>query len=302
LDREKNSHRDLYVSPTHSFLGVNYSEEEAEYLLLGVPYDGTSTFRPGSRFGPDAIREASRNLETISLRGGMDLEDVRVCDLGDLDTASSLEETLRRLELVTKANRQQRKLQVSLGGEHSITLGTVRAWGDKVGVLDFDAHMDMRDEYLGTKFSHATFMRRLFEEIGGDKIVQVGIRAVCKEELRFAKEKGISFFSSYDLIRSGVASIADQIRGEMSDFEKIYITVDADVLDPSFAPAVGNPEPEGISTAQLIELLYQLVDHRVVGIDLVEVSPIYDQGTTAIQVCKVLFEAICSVENSRDRA
>jgi len=299
LDEEKSLHQDLYISPALRFLGINSSKEEADYLLLGVPYDGTSTHRPGSRFAPNAIREASKNLETVSLRSGVDLENVKIHDLGDLDVASSLDETLRRLELVIKESRQQGKFQVSLGGEHAITLGAVRAWGSEIGILDFDAHMDLRDEYQGARLSHATFMRRIAEEIGAERIVQVGVRAACQEELRFAAEEKIRFFTSYDLSRSGVASTAGRIRREIKDFEKIYLTVDADVLDPSFAPAVGNPEPEGISTTQLIELLCGVLDHRIVAMDLVEVSPVYDSGATAAQVCKVLFEIICLMEKMK---
>lgn len=292
-------HQDLYISPALRFLGINSSKEEAEYLILGIPYDGTSTYRPGARFAPNAIREASKNLETVSLRSRVDLENMKIHDLGDLDVASSLEETLRRLELVTKESRQQGKFQVSLGGEHSITLGAIRAWGSEIGILDFDAHMDLRDEYQGARLSHATFMRRIAEEIGTDRIVQVGIRAVCSEELRFAEEEKIHFFTSYDLFRSGVATLADSLRRAIKDFEKIYITIDSDVLDPSFAPAVGNPEPEGISTTQLIELLHQVLDRRVIGMDLVEVTPVYDSGATSAQACKVLFEALCSIERAK---
>lgn len=301
MDGDNHSYRDLYTSPSLTFLGFHYSEEDVEYVLLGVPYDRTSTYRSGSRHGPNAIREASINLETVSLRSGVDLEEVKICDLGNLDVTVDLQETLRRLEAVTRINRQHGRFQVTLGGEHSITLGVVRAWGDGIGILDFDAHMDMRDQYQGSKYSHATFMRRVVEEIGGDRIVQVGIRAVCREELNFAKDEGISFFTSHEVFQSGASSIGDRIAERIADFEKVYITVDADVLDPSFAPAVGNPEPEGISTTELIDLLYGVVDHRVVGMDLVEVSPVYDKGTTAIQVCKVLFETLCSIESSKNR-
>ncbi len=299
--RDNHSYQDLYTSSSLNFLGVDCPKEKAEYIILGVPYDGTSTYRPGSRFAPNAIREASRNLETVSLRSGVDLEEIKICDLGDLDVAIDLKETLRRLESVTKINRQRRRFQVTLGGEHSITLGVVQAWGNEVGILDFDAHMDMRDEYQGSRLSHATFVRRIVEKVGGDRVVQVGIRAVCKEELAFAKKEGISFFTSQDIVQSGVSSIRDEIKRRIRDFNKIYVTVDADVLDPSFAPAVGNPEPEGISTTELIDLIRELVDGRIVGMDLVEVSPIYDRGITAIQVCKVLFETLCSIENSKNR-
>jgi len=291
----------LYGSPPLRFLGMDLREKEPDYVILGVPFDGTTTYRPGSRFGPNAIREASMNIETVSLRAGKDIEALRILDQGDLDVSAELEETLRRLRLVTDRNTEQGRFQIVLGGEHSLTLGVVRSWGDRIGVLDFDAHMDLRDDYLGRRFSHATVMRRIIEEIGEDRIVQVGTRAVSGEELTFAQEKKIPFFTSHDIFKSGVASVAERILREIEGFEKIYLTVDVDVLDPAFAPAVGNPEPEGLSTTQLLDLLIRVIDERVIGMDLVEVTPPYDEGITAIQACRVVFEALCTIDDAKIR-
>lgn len=288
----------LYVSPALNFSGYYTPFEKAEFVVLGVPYDGTSTYRAGARFGPQAIREASLNIETYSLRSGLDVEDLAICDIGNLHVTDNLSKNLEHLALVTSDILKANKFPVILGGEHSITLGAVRAFGKATAILDFDAHMDLRDEYMGSKLSHTTFMRRLAEEIGAEKIVQVGVRAICKDDLKFAKKSGLNFISAHEIRRYGPSQTAKTIQKLLSPYKQVYVTIDIDVLDPAFAPAVGNPEPDGISTTILLDILQEICDKRFLGFDVVEVAPHYDSGATSVQAAKTVFELLCFIKKA----
>jgi len=293
------SYVELHVSPALRFSGFYKPFEKADYVILGVPFDGTSTYRPGSRFGPQAIREASQSLETHSLRTGLDAEDLKICDAGDLHVLGDVEKTLERVQLVLSEIVKAKKIPVILGGEHTITYGAIKAFERDVGILCFDAHMDLRDECLGSKLSHATFMRRLSEKIKPEHIVEVGVRAFGREEFQFAKKKGIKIFTREDVRLADSKEIAEKIDNALSDFEKIYLTLDMDVLDPSYAPAVGNPAPEGMDPSTLLDILHDVCDCRVIALDLVEVSPHYDTGLTSFQAAHIIYETLCFIEKHR---
>jgi agmatinase len=273
------------------FLGVEGILEEAKYRILGVPLDLTSTYRPGSRFGPAAIRKASLNLESYCLRNGVEVEDLKIRDLGDLNVSGDLERTLDDLKNVIGEISGPNRIPVVLGGEHTVTYGCVKALGD-VGVLSFDAHMDLRDEYLAVSLSHATFMRRLSESLGADNIVEVGVRAVCREELEFAEKTGLNYFTSLEVLRHDAKWVAKQVQNILSGFDRVYLTIDVDVLDPAYAPAVGNPVPEGLPPTLLLDILQLLCDVKIVGFDLVEVSPNFDSGLTAFQAAHIIFNVL----------
>lgn len=290
------SYIQLYTSPTLKFGGIKRAEE-AKYAVLGVPFDFTSTYRPGSRFGPAAIREESQYLETYCLRNGLDVEDLSLLDLGDLDIQETIEGTLKRLQLVLQDIIASKKKPIVLGGEHTITYGCAQAFQD-AAVISFDAHLDLRDEFLGSRLSHATFMRRLCETIGSDKVTEIGARAVCREELDFAESTGLKYLTSADVNHRGVKSTVKDIQERLSGFSNVYLTIDIDVLDPAYAPGVGNPVPEGLSTTELLDILHGICDHRVVGFDLVEVSPNYDSGITALQASHVIFNMIAFIEKA----
>lgn len=292
----------LHVSPSQIFSGFEKPFHEARYVVLGVPFDKTSTYRAGSKFGPSAIREASLNIETYSVRSKLDLEEAMICDIGDLHVVDDVEETLRRLSSVESDILGASKVPVMLGGEHTITLGAVRSFPKEIGVLCLDAHADMRDEYLGQKVMHATFLRRIIELLGPQKVVHVGLRALCKEELRFIKDNHIKSFSMHDLRRQTVNEAARMIRAAVSDFQRLYITIDIDVLDPGFAPGVGNPEPDGMSPDICLSILARACDERLMGLDVAEVSPHYDSGITAALAAKILFEAVCAAEAGRSKS
>lgn len=286
-------------SNVKSFSSCKTSFDDAKYVILGVPYDRTSSFRPGSRFAPSYIREASLNIETYNLETMLDLEDLKICDIGDLNVVDNLEKTLRSLEIVIGEIIKANKIPIIIGGEHTITAGSFKALSKESVIIIFDAHLDLRHEFMGTKFSHATFVRRLLmENINSEKIILVGTRAVCKEEIDYAKKSELSYITTDDIKHNGSNKIIKKIESEISDFDKIYISLDMDVLDPSFAPAVGNPEGFGINTTQLMDILGALCTQKLIGFDLVEVSPHYDQGITAILAANIFFNVISLTEKS----
>ena len=296
------SHRELFVSQSNVFSGFQKTFEKADYIIFGVPFDVTSTYRTGARFGPSAIRQASLNIETYSFRTGIDVEDLKLHDLGDLHVSTDTEKTLERTSMVIRDILETGKIPITIGGEHTITLGIVKGLGDKAtnaAVVSFDAHLDLRNEYMGLKLSHTTFMRRINEQIKTGKIIEVGTRAVCKEELAYAKKAGIEFFNTQQIRKEGSQRIANQLRKELSRYKNIYLSIDMDILDPSYTPAVQNPEPEGIETYALFDILCGVCDKRIVGFDVVEIAPNYDQGASAIQAAKTIFEILCCLEKSQ---
>ena len=296
------SHHKLFVSQSNVFSGFQKPFEKADYIILGVPFDVTSTYRTGARFGPNAIRLASLNIETYSFRTGIDVEDLKLHDLGDLHISTDTEKTLERIALVIKDMLDAGKIPVTIGGEHTITLGVIKGLGEKASktaIVSFDAHLDLRHEFMDLKLSHTTFMRRINEQMKPAKIIEVGTRAVCKEELAYAKKAGVEFFTTQQIRREGSEKIAKQLREKLAKYKNVYLSIDMDVLDPAYAPAVQNPEPEGLEPHALLDILSSICDKRLVGFDVVEVAPNYDSGVSAIQAAKVMFEVLCQMEKSR---
>jgi len=295
------SHLDLFMSATKTFGGLQKELADADYIIVGVPFDATSTYRSGSRFAPHAIREASLNIETYSFRTGIDLEELKLHDAGDLHVTGDADETLKRLKLVTNELISRGKTPVFLGGEHTITLGAVEGIGGDLALVCFDAHLDLRNEYMSQTVCHATVMRRVSEMARLSRIVEVGIRAACKEEIEYAEDKKIDYITSYQIMQAGVEKTANKIDALLAGCDRVYLTVDMDVLDPAFAPAVQNPEPEGLSIHILLNLLTELCDRRIVAFDLVEVAPHYDSGTTAIQAAKIIFEILSHIHRKQEK-
>jgi len=296
------SDRELFVSQANVFGGLQKPFEKAKYVVFGVPFDVTSTYRTGARFGPNAIRQVSQNIETYSFRAGIDAEDLSLHDLGDLHASTSPKRTVDILKLVVADLLAAKKMPVAIGGEHTVTLGIVKGLGGKAkktAVVSFDAHLDLREEFMGLTLSHTTFMRVINEEVKPAKIIEVGTRAVCKEEMAYAKEAGIDFFTSQLVRKEGAKQIVQRIQEELIPYEDVYLTIDMDVLDPAFAPAVQNPEAEGLETHTLLDILCALCDKRVVGFDVVEIAPVYDQGISAVAAAKVIFEVLCQLEKAR---
>jgi agmatinase len=228
-------------------------------------------------------------MESYSVRTGLDWDDLRLVDVGDIveDEVGPAVENIRRVVEEIKALG---KLPVMIGGEHTITLGALRALRP-AAVVVFDAHLDLRDTLFDEKLCHATYLRRAHEE-QGFKLVVIAARALSGEELEYAEEKGVTVVTAQDVKRFGVEPVLEMIRDSLEGVESVYLSVDMDAVDPSEAPAVGNPSPEGIAVTQLLDLIAGLVDKRLVGLDINEVSPSYDSGLTAIQAAYIVLESL----------
>jgi len=276
------------------FLDTTTPLEEASYAILGAPLDATASHRSGSRFAPDAIRRASLTMESYSLRSGLDAEDIAIADIGNvygLESVGDLNKIEEALRLILDAG----KIPVMMGGEHTVSLASLRALEPDL-VVSFDAHMDLRDTLFGEKMTHGTFMRRAMEELDFD-LVLVGIRAVSREELEFARsESRVNMVSSRDLSRGDPEAWTRALMDWMTVASSVYVTIDMDVVDPASAPAVGNPSPEGISVSMLLDLIQACMGAKVGGLDLTEVSPHYDSGLTATQAAYILLESVCFLE------
>lgn len=289
----------FHTSKTDNFSGFSTPLDESRYVVVGVPYDHTSTYRAGSRFGPHAIRDASLNIETYSIRTGIDIERVRIHDAGDLHIVDNAEETLSRLEGVTRDILTSKKVPVIIGGEHTITQAAVRSLPERVGVVSFDAHGDLRDEYGGGKISHATVLRRITEKVGTEGVLVLGVRALCKEEVDFIKQHKIQTMTPWDIRAAGLAKAAERVAAFTKKFDHTYLTIDSDALDPAFAPGVSNPEFDGLAPDELLSLVRVVADERMLGFDLVEVCPNYDSGATAVAAARIIFEVIAQAEKAR---
>jgi len=285
----------LYLSTRVPFTGISSNYDKSSFVFFGVPYDKTSTYKAGSKFAPGALRDISANMELYSVRSGVDLEKVAVHDWGDVDIVEDLVETLGRVKSVCSELLDAKKIPIMVGGEHSITKAAADALPEDTCLVSFDAHLDLRDEFLGEKLSHATFMRRVSERLGSDHLMEIGIRAFSKSELDFTRKSGVTIITPQDLRKGGLQKTAQRIKGFLSGFSHSYVTVDIDVLDPAFAPGVGNPEPDGLSTDELLTLVEATMEKNTVGFDLVEVSPQLDSGQTAAVGVKVIFEAIAAL-------
>jgi agmatinase len=289
----------FHISKIESFSGFSTPFDEARYVVVGVPFDHTSTYRAGSRFAPRAIREASFNIETFSLRTGVDIERVPIHDAGDLHVVDDVSETLRRVAQVSTDIISSEKVPVFIGGEHTISLGVIRSLPKSVGVVSLDAHGDLRDEYGGGKFSHATVLRRISEVVGTDGVLICGLRALCKEEVEFIEANRIQHMTPWDIRELGVSKVMRRVAEFARKFTNTYLTIDSDVLDPAFAPGVANPEFEGITPNELIQIVSAVAQERMIGFDLVEVCPTYDAGATAVAAARIIFEVIAQAEKAR---
>lgn len=276
---------------TQAFIACDKEYEEADIVLFGVPFDGTTSFRPGTRFGSSAIRNESFGIETYSPYQDKDLCDSSVFDSGDIELPfGNTQKALKQIEEHTRGILNDNKIPVMLGGEHLITLGAVRAVAEKypdLHMVHFDAHADLRDEYLGEELSHATVMHRVWDILGDNKIYQFGIRSGEKYEFDFAKNHTI--MQKYNLLDFN--KTVEKLKGK-----PVYLSLDLDVLDPSVFPGTGTPEAGGISFQELLEAILQIDELNIVACDINELSPIYDQsGISTAVACKVVREIILTL-------
>ena len=271
---------------TNSPLIINPNENSKPVAtIFGVPFDSTHSYKPGCRFGPDSIRDAFNNIEIFQPEFGVDLEVEAISDLGNTRHTVVAAEMLQMVKNVTSELKKQDKQIIILGGEHLITLGSFTCFPKDTGYVVFDAHYDLRDQYADIKLSHAAYLRRIVEERGSENIVHVGARAFVKEELAFLKEHNIATVSDKEIRNGNGPKLLKDIT---STFDRVYLSVDLDVLDPAFAPGVGNPEAVGISSRELYDMITTLQNKKIVAADVVELNPTYDNGSTAAMAAKMI--------------
>lgn len=282
------SFTDLYMNRNPLITSPN-EEGDVSAIVYGIPFDSTHSFRPGTRFGPDAIRLAFNNIEIFSTRFNVDLESVNVEDLGNTKHTVVATEVLDMIGKITSELVSRNKQIIILGGEHLITYGTYMSFPKDTGYIVFDAHYDLRDEYADIKLSHAAYLRRIIEKRGADNIVHVGARSFVKEELAFKTEHNVRTITDKD-IREGKGP--KLVKDALSTFDKVYLSIDLDVLDPAFAPGVGNPEAIGITSRELFDMVYAMENNVIRCMDIVELCPPYDNGATASVAAKLMAEVI----------
>ena len=277
----------------HTFIGCDNEYADSRTVIWGAPFDSTTSYRPGARFAPQAIRGESYGIETYSPYQDRDLLDIRVFDGGDKELCfGNTEKALADIESQTNEILSDGKLPFMLGGEHLVTLGAVRAMVKRypnLHIIHFDAHADLRDDYLGEKLSHSTVMRRCQELLGDGRIFQFGIRSGDREEFLFAN--GHVFMNKFNF--DGLCDIIDKLKGK-----PVYFTLDLDLLDPSQFPGTGTPEAGGVGFTELLNAVSQVCKLNIVGLDMNELSPTYDpSGISTALACKLLREILLFVNN-----
>lgn len=278
-----------------TFIGCDNSYEESKIVLFGAPFDSTTSFRPGTRFASKAMRSESFGIETYSPYQDGDLEDFAIFDSGDLELPfGNTQRVLDQIEEHTAEILKDAKIPCMIGGEHLVTLGAMRAVVKQypdVYIIHFDAHADLREDYLEERFSHATVLHRVWDLVGDGKIFQFGIRSGDRSEFVWAKDH--VFTNKFNF--HGLKEVVDQLKGKPA-----YFTLDLDVLDPSVFPGTGTPEAGGVSFQELLEAIIQVSRLNIVGFDVNELSPIYDQsGSSTAMACKVLRELLIAVLKNR---
>ena len=279
----------IRISP--GFGGFDFPYDKAEVVFLGIPLDVTSSYRAGYRFAPAKIREASANLETYLPEFGLDVfETLNITDMGDVvPTPTDMESTGERIKKFVSRIVKDGKFPILLGGEHTLTYFSIQAFDD-LFLIHLDAHRDLRDEYLGDRVCHATVARRVLDLLEADRLIQVGIRSCSKEEAEYAKTKKIKSFSSAEL-QASIARIVSEVKQTVAS-HPVYLTIDLDVLDPAFAPAVATPEPGGLTVSELFTFIREVRDLNLVGCDIVEFVPPYDNGNTAFVAAKTAYHVL----------
>lgn len=280
------------------FGGFDLPYDRADVVFIGVPLDVTSSYRSGYRFAPAKIREASANLETYLTSVGLDVfERLNISDFGDLVvTPTDLESTGGRITKIVGKVHGDGKIPILLGGEHTTTYFSLRAFDD-VFVVQLDAHRDLREDYLGDRLCHATVMRRILDYLPPQRLLQVGVRSCSKEEADFAEQVRIKTYASEELIENPKGVAEDII--EKAGGRRVYLTIDLDVLDPAFAPGVATPEPGGPSAAELLRLIRGLEELDIIGCDVVELVPPYDDETSAFAAARIIYELLGNISKKK---
>ena len=276
-----------------TFIGCDSEYDDSKMVLFGAPFDSTTSFRPGARFGSSAIRHESFGLETYSPYQDKDLMDCKIFDSGDVELCfGSAELALEDIERRASEILDDGKLPILIGGEHLVTLGAVRAVHKRYSdlhIIHFDAHADLRNDYLGMELSHACVMRRSHELVGDGHIHQFCIRSGEKAEFQFAKEHTDIHPFNFD----GLDKLVEELKEKQTP---VYFTIDLDCLDPSCFPGTGTPEAGGVSFVQLLEAIMKVCQTNIVGADINELAPMLDNsGVSTATACKVLRELLLAL-------
>ena len=276
----------------HTFIGCDNEYDESQIVIFGAPFDGTTSYRPGTRFAAAAMRNESIGIETYSPYQDRDLEDYNIFDGGDLEFVfGNPAKNIAIIKEYVSELLKDNKIPAMIGGEHLVTLGAVQAVAEKYNdlhIIHFDAHADLRDDYLGEKLSHATVLHRVWDIVGDNKIFQFGIRSGEKGEFEFAKNH--TYMNKFDM------KTLDEVIVKLKN-KPVYITIDLDVLDSSVFPGTGTPEAGGITFKELINaiMLFQNLEN-IVAFDINELSPMLDaSGASTACACKVLREMLLAV-------
>lgn len=275
-----------------TFLGCDAEYEEARIVIFGAPFDSTTSYRPGTRFASKTMRAESYGLETYSPYQDLDLEDCKVFDGGDLELCFG--DTSLALQVITECTRTivtDGKIPLMIGGEHLVTLGAVRAVFEKypdLHIIHFDAHADLREDYLGAVLSHATVLRRVWDLVGDGKIFQFGIRSGERAEFIWGKDH----VTTHKFDFTGLEEVVQKLKGK-----PVYFTLDLDVLDLSVFPGTGTPEAGGVTFLQLLDAIQKVGELNIVGCDINELSPLLDaSGASTAVALKVLRELLLKLE------
>ncbi len=276
------------------FADADEDYKSSQFVIFSVPYDGTSSYRHGSKFAPDEIRRASYNLESYLFEHALDLRDVRIHDMGNignLDEYGNVEDVIEAVYFTISKIMNEGKFPIMLGGEHSITTGVAKYLKEieDAGIIFIDAHADFRDEYLGNRYSHACVARRSYELLNG-KIISIGVRSASREEVEYAKKTGYEWLSSYEFREIGMEKTMKKALKKLNT-EKIYLSIDIDGIDPSYAPGTGTPEYFGLTPIDVKRIIDFLGD-KLIGVDIVEVNPEYDNGNTSVLAARLVQEVI----------
>ncbi len=287
-----------------NFADANADPDEAEFVIVGAPFDATTSFRPGTREGPDAVRRASYNFETYVHRHGIDFRDICVADLGNLDLGvdpAYARETIRD----SFGFIPEKAIPIFIGGEHSIAppivaevarrrgkIGAGVSSSIGIGVIVLDAHFDLREEYGGTRLSHACASRHILETDGVAGYASIGIRSGDMKEYIYAEEHGVNYHSSDEVHERGIEAVLKDALKEVG-CDEIYLSIDFDSIDPAYAPGVGNPEPFGLSSWDVRHVVESIAP-RAVGLDVNEITPAFDGGQTAALGAKLIREFIAA--------
>jgi agmatinase len=269
------------------FADAEASYDAASFILFGVPFEKTSSFRHGADKAPAEIRQASWNFERYDLRTGVNFEDIPVHDYGNLEVKNlTSKQVFNTVKTFTAKMLAAKKIPIAIGGDHSITPGIVAAFPRDIAVLSLDAHIDFRQEYKNDRYNHACVIRRITDHLPIQNIAVLGLRSAEKQEYDQAQTLGLFFRDAFTINTHGLKTIIQQTKKHLSG-KKIYLTLDIDVVDPAYAPGTSTPEPCGLTPIQVIEIIEAFAP-QLIGCDLVEVCPPYDQGQTAVLAAKFI--------------